>query len=96
MTKFALTAALVAAALAAPAVTSANPAFDAASVRVEVRDLDLSTAQGTSRLETRIENAVRSACAVSGRRSTADRSAELRCREQARAAAQRQLAHAAE
>ena len=75
---------LIAAALAfLPAQAVAN---DIPSIAVETIDLDLASAKGQDRLESRVERAIRKACPVGGKGLTV-MAAEKQCRAELREAA---------
>ena len=76
--------ALIAAALAIlPAQAIAS---DIPSIAVATSDLDLASAKGQDRLESRVERAIRKACTVGGKGLTV-MAAEKQCRDELREAA---------
>ncbi len=77
--------------IATPAIAQSTGATDTGfSVEISHDDLDLTTSEGVSRLDTRIRNNVRQLCDT-GNRDVASIQAERECRENATEAAQAQV-----
>ncbi|WP_428681307.1 UrcA family protein [Sphingopyxis sp.] len=88
------TLALLAATIAAGAAAAPAIAQDDGAPRITIRysDLDLATADGRGRLDTRVRVAIRAMCNSEPRQSLRQREASLECEAQARRSVDPQLA----
>ena len=73
-------AALLVGSIAAPAVAGQTIAVNKAIARVQVTDLDLTSAEGQASLDNRIKRATRHVCAVDDNGQVNSRPDELKCR----------------
>ena len=89
-----IVAAIAASLASAAPVTAAENMFEPTTRVVRYDDLDLTSAKGRERLETRVRMAVNSACGYREARSLSEKVMAERCRKAARQQSEAQVAEA--